>query len=194
VLSEGFGNEGWNGVRTARLWRGLLGVEQTVIEGVEFDEDDEAVVAHVRPRKRSRGRCGRCGRRCAGYDRGEGRRRWRGLDLGTIKVFLEADAPRVACPEHGPTVVQVPWARHGARQTRAFEDTAAWLVTHTSKTAVGELLRVTWRTVGSIVTRVVGEARALRDPFDGLRRIGIDEISYKKGHRYLLVTWNHADG
>jgi len=181
-------------VRTARLWRGLLGVEQTVIEGVEFDEDDEAVVAHVRPRKGSRGRCGRCGRRCAGYDRGEGRRRWRGLDLGTIKVFLEADAPRVACPEHGPTVVQVPWARHAARQTRAFEDTAAWLVTHTSKTAVGELLRVTWRTVGSIVTRVVGEARALRDPFDGLRRIGIDEISYKKGHRYLMVVVDHDTG
>jgi len=194
VLSDGFGNEGWNGVRTARLWRRLLGVEQTVIESVEFDEDDEAVVAHVRPRKGGRARCGRCGRRCAGYDRGQGRRRWRGLDLGTVRVFLEAEAPRVACPEHGPTVIAVPWARHGARQTRAFEDTAAWLVTHTSKSAVAELLRVTWRTVGSIVTRVVGEARALRDPFDGLCRIGIDEISYKRGHRYLMVVVDHDSG
>ena len=181
-------------MRTARLWRRLLGVEQTVIEDVEFDEDEEVVVAHVRPRKGGRGRCGRCGRRCAGYDRGEGRRRWRGLDLGTIRVLLEADAPRVACPEHGPTVIQVPWARHGARHTAAFEDTAAWLVTHTSKTTVGELLRIAWRSVGSIITRVVAEGRAARDPFDGLRRIGIDEISYKKGHRYLMVVVDHDTG
>lgn len=181
-------------MRTVRLWRRLLGVEQMVIEDVEFDEDEEVVVAHVRPRRGGRGRCGRCGRRCAGYDRGEGRRRWRGLDLGTIRVFVEADAPRVNCPEHGPTVIQVPWARHGARHTTAFEDTAAWLVTHTSKTTVGELLRIAWRTVGSIITRVVAEARAAADPFDGLRRIGIDEISYKKGHRYLMVVVDHDSG
>ena len=181
-------------MRTARLWRRLLGVEQIVIESIEFDEDVEGVVVRVRPRKRARGRCGRCGRRSPGYDRGAARRRWRGLDLGTIRVLLEADAPRVACPEHGPTVIQVPWARHGARHTAAFEDTAAWLVTHTSKTTVGELLRIAWRSVGSIITRVVAEGRAARDPFDGLRRIGIDEISYKKGHRYLMVVVDHDTG
>ena len=61
----------------------------------------------------------------------------------------------------------------------------------TSKTAVGELLRIAWRTVGSIVIRVVAESRAAGDPFDGLRRIGIDEISHKKGHRYLMVVVDH---
>lgn len=182
-------------MRTASVWKRVLGVEHTVIESVDFDDEDaEALVARVRPAKRQRGRCGLCGRRCPGYDRGEGRRRWRALDLGTVKTFLEADAPRVNCPEHGPTVAAVPWARHGARQTRAFEDTAAWLVTHTSKSAVGELLRITWRTVGSIITRVVAEGRAAVDPFDGLRRIGIDEISYKKGHRYLTVVVDHDTG
>ena len=53
-------------------------------------------------------------RACPGYDRGEGRRRWRALDAGTLQVFLEADAPRVHCPEHGVTVAAVPWARHDA--------------------------------------------------------------------------------
>lgn len=182
-------------MRDLRLWKRLLGVERgVVVEDVELDEELDAIVALVRPRKRARGRCGRCGRRCPGYDRGEGVRRWRGLDLGTVRVFLEADAPRVACPEHGPTVIAVPWARHGSRQTRAFEDTAAWLVTHTSKTAVSELLRVSWRTVGSIVTRVVAEGRARHDPFVGLRRIGVDEISYKRGQRYLMVAVDHDSG
>src|SRR6266511_3788181 len=108
---------------------------------------------------------------------GEGRRRWRALDLGTVMCFLESDAPRVACPEHGPTVAQVPWARHGAGHTREFDDQAAWLVTHTPKTAVSELMRIAWRTVGSIIARVVADGRAAHDPFDGLYRIGVDEIS-----------------
>ena len=75
----------------------------------------EVVIAHVRPRRGARGRCGRCGRRAPGYDHGEGRRRWRALDLGTTKVFLEADAPRVRCREHGVTVAAVPWARSPCR-------------------------------------------------------------------------------
>jgi len=48
--------------------------------------------------------------------------------------------------------------------------------------------------VGSIVTRVVADARAERDPFENLTRIGIDEISYKKGHRYLIVVVDHDSG
>ena len=178
-----------------KVWRRLLGVcDRTVVELVEFDEEADAVVAHVRPRRAKKGRCGRCGRRAPGYDRGEGRRRWRALDLGELRSFLEADAPRVDCAEHGPTVIQFPWARHAAGHTRAFDDTVAWLAVHTSKTAVVELLRIAWATVGAIVARVVDEARVAVDPFDGLRRIGIDEISYKRGHRYLTVVVDHDSG
>jgi transposase len=116
------------------------------------------------------------------------------LDLGTTKVFLEADAPRVRCRDHGVTVAAVPWARHGAGHTRDFDDLAAWLAVRTSKSAVMELLRVTWRTVGSIVTRVNGDIDRSVDRLDGLRRIGIDEISYKRGHRYLIVVVDHDRG
>lgn len=181
-------------MRNARVWQCVLGMARVVIERVGFDEDADAVVVSVRARKRARQRCGRCGRRAAGYDRGEGRRRWRHLDVGELRCWLEADAPRVSCPEHGPTVVQVPWARHGAGHTRAFDDQVAWLAVHTSKTAVCELMRVAWRTVGAIVARVVAEARAASDPFDGLVRIGIDEISYKRGHRYLTIVVDHDSG
>ena len=177
------------------VWRRLLGVDnRVVVERVEFDEDADAVVAHVRPRRPAKRRCGRCGRLSPGYDRGEGRRRWRALDLGEVRSFLEADTPRVACAEHGPTVAQVPWARHGAGHVRSFDDLAAWLAVHTSKTAVVAVLRVAWATVGAIVDRVVADGRARCDPFDGLVRIGIDEISYKRGHRYLMVVVDHHTG
>jgi transposase len=181
-------------VRNATLWRALLGVERTVIEGIEFEEDDDLLVASVRPRKGARGRCGRCGRKASWYDRGEGRRRWRALDLGTVRVELEADAPRVNCREHGPTVVQVPWARHHAGHTYAFDDTVAWLAVQCSKTAVTELMRVAWRTVGAIVARVWADVERLHDRFANLRRVGIDEVSYKKGHRYITVVVDHDTG
>lgn len=177
------------------VWRRTLGVDRaTVIGEIDFDEESETVVVHVRPRRSTKRRCGRCGVRAPGYDQGEGRRRWRALDLGTLMCYLESDSPRVTCPAHGITVAQVPWARHDAGHTRDFDDQAAWLVTHTSKSAVQELLRIAWRTVGSIIERVVAEGRAAHDPFEGLTRIGIDEISYKKGHRYLTICVDHDTG
>ncbi|GAA4408817.1 ISL3 family transposase [Tsukamurella soli] len=178
-------------MRDVSLWRSLLGVEKAVIERIVFDEDEELLVAHVRPVSRERGRCGVCRRRSPGYDTGPGRRRWRTLDLGTIRAVLEADSPRVRCPAHSVVVAAVPWARHDAGHTRAFDDQVAWLATQASKTTVTTLMRVAWRTVGSIIGRVWADVDAAADRFDGLRRIGIDEISYKKGHKYLMVVVDH---
>jgi len=169
-------------------------LKRTVVEAVDFDDAAQAVVVSVRPNAKARGRCGRCSRRSPRYDRGEGRRRWRALDLGTTKVFLEADAPRVRCRTHGPTVAAVPWARHDAGHTRDFDDLAAWLAVRTSKSAVCQLLRIAWRTVGAIVMRVNADVDATIDRLDGLRRIGIDEISYKRGHHYLIVVVDHDTG
>jgi len=146
-----------------RVWARLLGVEKTVIEGVVYDEEDGAVVASVRPGRGQRLRCGICRRRCGRYDVGEGRRRWRTLHLGEMKAYLEADAPRVSCPTHGVVVAHVPWARRGAGHTRSFDDQAAWLAVHTSRTAVTEVMRIAWRTVGAICARVAAERRAAID-------------------------------
>jgi transposase len=152
-------------VRNVRLWRDLLGVDgRTVIEDIEVGEEgaDGAVlvVAGVRPRSSLSRRCGRCGARSPWYDHGEGRRRWRALDWGTVQVVLEADAPRVECAVHGPTVVAMPWARHRAGHTFAFDDTVAWLAVTCSKTAVCQLMRIAWRTVGAIVTRVCADTES----------------------------------
>ena len=125
-------------MRNMRLWRALLGVDRrTVIEDIEFDQEAdgaEVVVARVRLRSGVSRRCGRCGRRAPWYDRGAGRRRWRGLDWGTVQVFLEADAPRVNCPAHGPTVLAVPWARHHAGPNRNSHPTRRITSNHLSPT------------------------------------------------------------
>lgn len=180
-------------MRSRRVWAGLLGLERTVIEGVELDASGALVVA-VRPKWSERDRCGICRRRSAGFDLGEGRRRWRALDVGVCPAYVEGDAPRVRCEEHGVVVCAVPWARHGSRFTRCFEQQAAWLAVHCSKSAVAELMRVAWRSVGRMLERVMADEQAGRDLFAGLARIGIDEISHRKGQRYLTVIVCHDTG
>lgn len=180
-------------MRGGRVFVRLLGLGSVVVEGVRVEQD--VVVVEVRPRARERSRCGLCGRRSPGYDGGEGRRRWRALDLATTRAFVEAQAPRVCCRRHGVVVARVPWARHGSRFTREFEQQVCWLATQTSKSAACELMRVSWYTVGRIIERVVAELRAAGgDRLDGLRRIGIDELSYRTGQRYITVIVDHDSG
>ena len=110
-----------------------------------------------------------------------------------MRACLEADAPRVSCPEHGVVTAAVPWARHGAAHTRFFDDQVAWLAAACSKTTITQLMRISWRTAGVIIARVAAEAAAC-DRLAGLRRIGIDEIAYKRGHKYLVIVVNHDTG
>lgn len=188
-------------MRGKRVFAGLVGVDKATVEDVWFEDDDgrAAVVVAVRAWQRQQSRCGLCQKRCRRYDAGRGRRRWRTLDLGRVVAFVEADAPRVRCPDHGVVVASVPWATHGAGHTEAFDQQVSWLAVHTSKTAVTQLMRVSWRTVGSIVARVLtgaerAAAQAGLDRLDGLRRIGIDEISYRRGQKYVVVVVDHDTG
>lgn len=103
-------------------------------------------------------------------------------------MLLEMARWRVSCGRCGITAEEVPWADRGSRFTRAFEDQVTWLVQRCDKTATSTLMGISWRTVGKIIERTV---RRVREPVDWtkVRAIGIDELSYRKGHRFLtLVT------
>jgi hypothetical protein len=113
------------------------------------------------------------------------------LDLGAARLYLQAEIRRLACRACGRVRTEtVPWARPGARFTRDFEDVVAYLAQRTDKTTITRLLRCSWEAVAAITVRVV--AGHLDDArLDGLYRIGIDEVSYRKGHRYLTVVADH---
>ena len=122
-------------------------------------------------------------------------REWRALDAGAVRVVIRAVAVRVECAEHGVVAASVPWARHGARHTLGFEQQVAWLACETSKSAVCALMRTSWRTVGAICQRVLDDGQQrFGDRLDGLSRIGIDEISFRRGQRYLTVVVCHQTG
>ena len=177
-----------------RILRFALALAHTVIESVRIDGD--RIVVGVRPWRRRGLRCPVCGRRCECYDSRPGPRLWRAQDVARSMCFLEYSVRRVRCPEHGVHVEDVPWARSRSRFTRDFEDWVAWLAVHCTTSAVSELARVEWHSVGGICGRVYADLERARGAgrFDGVRRIGIDETSYKKGHRYVTVVVDHDRG
>jgi transposase len=182
-----------------RLLKLLLNIKLIIIEKVEVaggpDIWGTSLVLHVRPTKGQTLRCPKCGRRMPYYDEGAGIRDWRALDLGIIRVYLRGRAPRVCCKEHGAIVASVPWARHNSWFTHDFEQWVCWVSLHTNRSVVAGLCRIDWETVGAVIRRVEQDERAKRpSPLDGLRSVGIDETSYRKGHKYLTVVVNHDTG
>ncbi len=124
------------------------------------------------------------------YDTRPVESRWRHLDLGVWRLEVRATLRRLACPAHGVVVEAVPFARPGARLTRDFDDLLAWLATRTDKTSIARLCRVAWRTVGRACERVVA-TELDPDRLNGLFRIGVDEISWRKHHKYLTLVVDH---
>jgi transposase len=182
-------------MRVAELFKRLLGLSGVQVAGVELREragGPLVVVWITRPRRR-RMACSGCGQIVAAvYDRAE--RRWRHRDLGAARCEIRAEVRRLDCPGCGVRAEALPWARPGSRFTRPFEDTCAWLVRCAPQSVVARLMRIDWETVGRIARRVVAEQRAGADGLDGLRRIGVDEVSWKAGHNYLTVVVCHDSG
>ena len=184
-------------LHTKSLIKHLLRIDNIVIEEAYFEEvnEEEHLIIYARPFSRETWRCPRCGKRCKGYDSYGKIRRWRSLDFGGTRVYIEAAAPRVRCPEHGVLVAKVPWARHDSDYTYDFETAVTWLALHATAQDVADYFRIDWHTVGSIAQRV---QKGLEDNqpnrFDNLEAIGIDETSYKKGHKYMTVIVDHKTG
>lgn len=168
------------------LLRRLLGVKGLVVRGARFEP--HGVEVEVRPRQR-RARCGECGRPSPGYDTADSRL-WRHLSLGPTVFWLSYAPRRVQCREHGVKVERVPWAEHDSRFTHEFEEMTAWLAQRMDKTATCKLMGINWRTVGTIIERVVA---ARLDParLDELYVIGVDELSFRRHHEYVTVVVDH---
>jgi transposase len=151
----------------------------------------EGVIVTVRLRRRRRV-CSGCGQ-LGGQIHGRRVKRWRHLDLGSTRCVIECELRRLWCSDCGARFEAVPWARSGSRYTRDFEDVVCWLAQQMAKKPIAGLLRIAWDTVGQIVERVVEDHLDERR-LEGLVAIGVDEISYRRHHRYLTSVVDHQAG
>ena len=178
------------------LCKKLLNVKHSVIEDANFYLDQDGV-SHLRIRARTdkwhHDDCPFCHRRCPRYDqRIEHPRTWRSLDFGSTIVEVEGWTHRIECPKHGVVTAYVPWAYPGSGFTRDLDLTVGWLAAYLPRSVVSEYMRIDWETVGRCVNRTLNDIEPERSRrLDDLVNIGIDETSYKKGHKYITVIVNH---
>jgi transposase len=173
-------------VRVTTAFNRLLRLDGASVAAVEIGDDGVVVDLRRHRRRRVECPCGYTSR--AFYDRTT--RRWRHLDMAGTQLWLRAEIRRLVCPTCGVRTERVAWARPGSRFTIDFEDLVAWLAQRSAKSTVAELMRCSWESVDRIVTSVVAEH--LDDSrWDGLVHLGVDEIAYRNGHRYLTVVVDH---
>lgn len=114
-------------------------------------------------------------------------RKWRHLDTCQFSTIVEADVPRLMCPEHGCLTLPVPWAGPGSRYTLLFESfVLSWLKISTID-AVRKQLKLSWNAVDNIMQRAVKRGLARRRLPQSARHLCVDEVSFKKGYQYVTV-------
>jgi len=178
-------------VRVCAAFCRLLQLEGVWVRSVVFEDDRVIVAVALRRRRLVCAHCAFSTRHRENEQRHESV--WRHLDLGVWHLEICATLRRLWCPEHGVHVEGVPFARHGARCTRDFDDLVAWLATKADKTTICRLLRIDWQTVGRIIQRV-GDEQLDDSRLDELFEIGIDEIAWRGGHHYLTLVTDHRAG
>jgi transposase len=160
--------------------KGFVYEDQVRLEG-------KIVVVSIHRRKNSKGLCSRCQEPSPGYDR-LGARRFRFVPLwGYIVEFLYAPR-RVQCPRHGIVVEALPWADGKSPITQPFKLFLAHWAKHLSWKGVSVQFQVSWRNVYDSVKHVVAYGLKHRE-LEGIRSLGVDEIQYARGHKYLTLVY-----
>jgi transposase len=178
-------------VRVTTAFKRLLGLPGASVVDVSFTAQGVVVTLRLRRRRRI---CAHCGQTGLGLQiHGRRVKRWRHLDLGASRCLIECELRLLRCRDCGVRLEPVPWARPGAAHTRDFEDVVAWLAQQMARTPICGLLRVGWDTVGRIVERVTADHLDERR-LEKLVWIGVDEISYRRGQRYLTSVADHRSG
>ena len=160
-------------------------VKGFVCEKVRFNADQ--IEVEMRPRKGSRPICSDCGRADPGYDTLP-RRRFAFVPLWAISVFLLYARRRVDCPRCGVRVEQVPWADGKGRLTHAYALLLARWARRLSWREVSLIFSASWENVYRSAAWVL-EYGLQNRTLGGITAIGVDEVQFQKGHRYLTVVY-----
>ena len=186
-------------MRLEEFIKTLIGFERMDVLDFEIEEDkyhpeENVFIASVVLWEEEQYRCPKCGQKCGKYDRANHVKRWRSLDLGKNKFFIECCIPRCICPEHGVYSVRIPWAFPDSDYTQAFEVRVAYAAAKMPTNLVSREYRIKWATVGNCVRRVQQNVYPMNLKARKLKKIAIDETSYQKGYKYITTVQDLETG
>lgn len=176
-------------MRVTTAYNRMLGLAGAWVRDVQFGAEGMIVTVCLRRKQPVCSGCGASGLKIKDHRV----KRWRHLDVGGMRCYIECRLRRLYCPDCGDLPEHVQWARDGARYTRDFDDLTAWLAQQMNQTQITRLQRIGWETVGNIIARVVAE-KLPAGRLDGLELLGVDEVSCGADHRFLTSVANHQTG
>jgi transposase len=158
-----------------------------VCERVRWAENQQELLIEMRARARSRPVCSGCGEAGPGYDTLPARR-FEFVPLWAIPVFYVYALRRVQCERCGIKVERVPWAAGKQTLTRSYMQFLATWARRLSWLEVARSFHTSWEQVFRSVSWMVEWGLAHRE-LTGIRALGIDEVLFHRGHRYLTVVY-----
>src|SRR4051812_42919 len=159
---------------------------------LEERDGGPSLVVRVRPRKNGRPSCSGCGRPGPAYDRME-ERHFEFVPVWGILVFLAYRMRRVDCKRCGVTVEMVPWCDGKNQLTITYRWFLATWAKRLSWSEVGSIFRTSGHSVRRAVEHAVAWGLAHRD-LSALTALGVDEIAWARGHRYLTLVYDIGPG
>src|SRR4030042_6147427 len=180
-------------MRDTELYRYLLGIEEPwTVERVTLDIINQKVDVWATHEEGVRWPCPECGVLTSVYDHAP-ERTWRHLDSCQFKTFLHARCPRISRKDHGVRQVRLPWAEESSRFTLLFERLAIDVLRESDILGATRILRISWDEAWHLMERAVKRGLLARGQ-RACPRIGVDEESVGKGHKYLTLVCDLAMG
>ena len=161
-----------------------------VFEKIVFQDsqDSPRIDVTIVPRKGSRGVCPKCHRKCPTYDTDKEPRRFEFIAIYNIAVFFLYRMRRVTCPVHKVVTEKVPWSDGKSNMTIELMQFLANWARRLSYTEVASVFGTTWGKVYRSVEWIVEWGLKHRS-LEGITSIGVDEICYKAGRKFLTLVY-----
>jgi transposase len=172
-------------MRDIDLFQAALGLgEEWIVEKTEFDSKGKRLDIYVNYKRGAKFACPECESLCGAYD--SSLHTWQHLNFFQYTTYLHAWIPRTCCKDHGVKQIEVPWARERSGFTLLFEALIMTLVEQVPVKDIADMMGVedtrVWRVIEHYVNKDLERADLSR-----VRRVGVDETSSQKGHKYVSL-------